>query len=112
MATNNGCFICGKDNPSLQCQGCLERFCSNDIIHHREELIKQLEQIESKRNDFQEQFSQKSSSFEEIDYWEKESIESVQRIAEEKRDEVRKYDSKIENQLKELTKELRHNRQH
>jgi sugar lactone lactonase YvrE len=114
MSTTS-CVICGKENASLKCEGCSKRFCSNHIMDHRQELTKQFECIEFNRNIFQEKFSQNNLSFEEIDEWEKNSIELIQNIANEKREEMRKYyfeqRNQIEIQLKQLTEQFKENRE-
>jgi hypothetical protein len=119
LTRHNSCVICGKENASLQCEGCSGTFCWNHANDHRQELIKQFDSIELNRNLFQERFSQndpeKNLLFEEINQWEKNSIELIQKTANEKREEILKYyfeqKNQIETQLIQLTDQLKENRE-
>ncbi len=55
MATatvGNRCAICGKQNAILKCGGCSRDFCYNDFGNHRQELNKQLNDVEINRDLF------------------------------------------------------------
>ena len=51
MATStikNRCIICDKEKASFRCEGCLQTFCNKHCNDHRQELSKQLDEIEVK----------------------------------------------------------------
>lgn len=112
------CAICGKEKATLRCSGCLAEFCYQDLMIHREELNRQLEEIENHRDLLRQVLTeqiQRSISMQEIDQWEQRSIEFTRQTAEQARATLREYSKKyleqIEFNLAQFTQELRQCRQ-
>ncbi len=122
MATSAGssqCIKCGKDEAITKCAGCQQGFCFIHLEEHRQELKKQLNEIEVDQNLFRAKFHDKISQFGEdeddplikkINQWEKNSIKKIQRTARKIKEKFfndRHEDfNLIENSLKKLTEEL------
>ena len=94
MATGTGkneCVTCKKEKVVYKCEGCSRYFCMNDLSAHQRELEKQLDIIEDHRNLFHQNLieqktnSQKQLLIQQVNQWEKESIEKIQQTAEEAR---------------------------
>jgi chromosome segregation ATPase len=124
MATATGknhCAICGKERRTVLCDGCSQTFCYNHLNDHRQELSKQLDEVEVTRDLFRqtltEQTSQprKHSLMKEIDDWECESINKIKQAANEARQLLSKHINghiiEIEAQLNKVTNQLRQSRQ-
>jgi chromosome segregation ATPase len=123
MATTPGrtqCITCGKEKVTSKCSGCFQDFCYNHLGEHRQQLSKQLDEIEGERNLFQQAItqqtasSQKHSLIQEIDEWEQQSIQKIKQTAEEARQLLVKYTNehiiRIEQRLNKLTYQLKHSR--
>jgi hypothetical protein len=118
--TSNTCVICGKGKATLKCGGCQQDFCYNHVINHRQELNKQLDEIEVNRDVFRQALtdqntdSKKHVLIKQIDKWERESINKVRQTAEEARQTVvqhtMEHTVQIEIKLNKLTDELREGR--
>ncbi len=55
MATATGktqCVRCGKEKATSKCSGCLQDFCLNHLVEHRQQLNKQSDEIEVHHNLF------------------------------------------------------------
>jgi hypothetical protein len=124
MATatvKNRCVICDKEKASFKCEGCSQTFCYNHVTDHRQELSKQLDEIEVIRDLFRqtlvEQITEprKHPLIQQIDTWERDSIDKIRRTADEARQLLFKHTtnhiSNIEVKLTKLTDQLRENRQ-
>jgi len=124
MATGPGrnrCVICGKERATLRCGGCLQEFCYNDFGNHRQELAKQLDEVEVNRDLFRqtltEQISkpEKQELIQQIDQWERDSINKIRQTAEEARQVVFKHTTEhikeLETNLNKLTEQLRQSRE-
>ena len=117
----NHCAICGKERRTVSCDGCLQTFCYNHLNDHRQELSKQLDEVEVTRDLFRqiltEQTSQprKHTLMKEIDEWERDSIKKIQESAEEARQQLFRHITEhikdIETRLSKLTDQLRTSRQ-
>src|SRR5690349_11503225 len=111
------CITCGKEKVTSRCEGCLQSFCFNHIIEHRQELKKQLDEIEIHRDQFQQIFSQseKHPLIQQIDQWEQDSIQKIKQLAEETRQlllkHTNKYINQIEQKLNKLTNQLKLSRE-
>jgi hypothetical protein len=79
MATatiKNRCVICNKEKASFKCEGCSQTFCYNHVTDHRQQLNKQLEEIEIMRDLFRQTLTEKSAdtqkhpSIQQINRWE------------------------------------------
>lgn len=54
-ATGKGhCITCGKGKGAVGCEGCLQVFCLNHLIEHRQKLSTQLDEIEVNRDIFRQ----------------------------------------------------------
>ena len=124
MATatdKNRCVICNKERATLRCGGCSKDFCFNHVAEHRQELCKQLDEVEVTRDLFRQALTEQTSQprthplLEQIDGWERESIDKVQQAANEARQLLVHYTTghftEIESQLNKLTDELRKSRE-
>ncbi len=115
------CATCAKEKTILKCEGCTQDFCHNHWIDHHQELGKQLEEVESARDNFRETLKepttepQKHALMEQIDNQEHDSIKKIQKTAEEARQILLKQTEKliieIEDQLNKLTDQLRQSRE-
>ncbi|CAF1129196.1 unnamed protein product [Adineta steineri] len=89
--TNNRkrCFTCSRENNTYTCEGCSKRFCSIHIPEHQQILNEELHHIINGYNQFkqrideQKQYSYNYSLIEQIDQWERNSIEIIQEKAQE-----------------------------
>ena len=117
----NQCATCKKDNAISRCVGCLEDFCLTHLIEHRQQLGKQLDQIEQDRNLFQQTLNQQTTNplqhslVQQIDQWAQESIEKIKQTAQENREIVLVHINKnllsTKEKLNQLTQQLKHCRE-
>jgi len=117
----NRCVICNKEKASVKCEGCLKTFCYNHISDHREELNKQLDEIETTRDLFRQTLTEQTAEprkhllIQQIDGWERDSINKIRKTADEARQlllqHTTKYVTTIETKLAKLTDQIQHNRQ-
>ncbi|CAF3433526.1 unnamed protein product [Rotaria sp. Silwood1] len=94
MATTiekNCCAICNKEKAKSKCEGCSKDFCSSHFADHRQELSKQIDEVEVSCDLFRQMLTQQSSPssqhsvMQRIDKWERDSIQKVRQTAEEAR---------------------------
>lgn len=125
MATTPGrtrCKKCGKEKVTSKCSGCFEDFCYTHLGEHRQELSKQLDEIEVHRDQFQQKIAeqaanntQKHALIQQINQWESESIERIKKTAEETRQLIEKLSSestdRVEQNLNQLAAEVKHCRE-
>ena len=115
------CSICRKDNAVLICEGCLENFCYKHVADHRQQLSKQLADVETSCNLMREALneqttdSNKNPLIQQIDQWERESIEQIRRAAEEARQSIVKHTigplAEVEVKLQKVSNEVRKGRE-
>src|ERR1700733_4792261 len=95
MATttlNTHCFICNKKKATFKCTGCLEEFCYKHLTDHRQELNKQLNDIEMNHNLLRQTLNQNIENpnnhflIQKIDQWEQDSMKKIQETAKQARD--------------------------
>jgi DUF438 domain-containing protein len=120
-AGRNRCVTCGKDKATLRCGGCLQEFCFNHSADHRQELSRQLDELEVSRDLFRQTLTEQTTDLqthaliEEINDWERDSVAKIQQTAEEARQQLVKYiteeNEKIEMKLNTLTKQLQQSRE-
>jgi DNA-binding PucR family transcriptional regulator len=121
-ATNKThCVICSKKRATLRCAGCLQEFCFNHLADHRQELNKQLDEIEVNRDLFRQSLTQQIEQpnnhqlIQQINQWEQKLFEIIRQKAEEVRQVILKSTNEctqqLEIKLNELTQQLRHSRQ-
>ncbi|CAF0937684.1 unnamed protein product [Rotaria sordida] len=124
MATatdKNLCTICNKERRTVKCEGCSQNFCYNHLENHRQELSKQLDDVEVAHDLFRQTLTEKISQpqkhplIEQINKWEYESINKIRQTAEEARQFLFKHTTRhitqIEDGLNKLTDQLRQCRQ-
>jgi hypothetical protein len=109
MATSiikNHCIICGKEIKALcKCEGCSQTFCFNHVDDDRQQLNKQLDEIEVTRDLFRQTLTeqtldrQKHPLIEQINQWEEDSIDKIKQIAEEARQSIIKYTNEHRNKI-------------
>jgi hypothetical protein len=114
------CLICEKEKATSKCSGCLQDFCYTHLGEHRQELIKQLDEIQIHRDLFQQTLNQQTTNphhhtlIKKIDHWEENSIHRIKELAEETRQTLFIYTNeqrnKTQEKLNELTNQLKLNR--
>jgi hypothetical protein len=112
-ATNKTyCIKCGKAKATLKCIGCEQDFCSNHLNDHRQELNRQFDEIELKTDLFRQTLNEETNNpfIQQIDQWEKESINKIQQTANQCRhliiEQTNKNIQKIEIDFNKLTNEI------
>jgi hypothetical protein len=124
MATTPGrtqCITCGKEKVTSKCSGCFQDFCYNHLGDHRQELNKQLDEIEVNRDLLRQSLTQQIERannnilIQQIDQWEQNSIKIIQQTAERARQiligNTNKRIYQIELKLNKLNNQLRESRQ-
>ena len=124
MATStssNYCVKCNKPNAILKCEGCLQGFCYNHVLEHRQELNKQLDQIEINRDLFrqslneQTKYPQNHLFIQQINQWESKSIDKIQQTANQARklvlNQTNENINEIEKKLSHLTDRIKEGRE-
>jgi hypothetical protein len=124
MATVIGkvrCVTCGKERATSKCAGCLQDFCFNHLGEHRQQLNKQLDEIEVHRDLFRQTLTEqtihrnKHPLIQQINKWEQESIQKIKETAEETRQLLVKHTNNnitdIEQKLNQLTNQIRLSRE-
>jgi hypothetical protein len=120
MATATGkarCVTCDKEKATLRCIGCLQDFCYNHLGEHRQQLNKQLDDIEVHRNLCRQILTEqtihpnKHPLIQQINKWEQESIQKIKQTAEETRQLLVKHTNEhiidIEQRLNKLNNQFR-----
>ncbi len=108
---------CGKEKCTLRCAGCLQEFCFNHLAEHRQELNKQLDEIQFNRDLFRQSLTEQTKEpnshplIQQIDKWKCDSIEIIEKTAEEAKQLLVKHITghfdQIEIKLNKLTNQLR-----
>ncbi|CAF1425852.1 unnamed protein product [Adineta steineri] len=117
MANNKRkCSTCHRENNTYTCEGCSKRFCATHIPQHQQRLNEELNHISHGYNEFkqtineQKQNTQNHSLLEQIDRWERNSIEIIQQKAKEYRESViqflRTFINDIEMKFNDLSKQI------
>ncbi|CAF1083103.1 unnamed protein product [Adineta steineri] len=117
MAKSNQCSTCQKPTGVMHCTGCDGYFCTKDFKGHREILFTEMEQLVEERNKLQEKINRASKPnsssnplIEEINAWEKMTIEKVRQTAEHVRQQanqlINSKSMKITNEVKGFSDEL------
>ncbi len=114
------CIFCNKERATIKCGGCQEDFCYKHWEPHRQELNRQLKEIEVNRDLFRQSLTQQTEQpdnhilIQQIDQWKQKSIRIIEQIAEETRNTVLKIINgnihQIEERLNRLPKQLRQSR--
>jgi DNA repair exonuclease SbcCD ATPase subunit len=124
MATVTGkiqCVICKKEKSAVRCEGCLQIFCRIHLNDHSQQLSQQLDDIEINRDLFRQTLNeqinhpQKHVLIKQIDKWESDSIEIIQKTAKECREKLLQHTNQHFNQMEmnltKLTNKMREIRQ-
>lgn len=56
------CFECKKNKIVYPCGGCSKQFCLKDLNDHRQNMSKQLDELENERDQFQQTLGQKKTN--------------------------------------------------
>ncbi|CAF0712144.1 unnamed protein product [Adineta steineri] len=114
------CVTCGKEKSTVLCDGCSQPFCYNHLRDHRQELDKQLDEIEVSHDLFRQTLTDQSTKPEtqalvkQIDEWEQDSIAKIRQTANDARQLILQHSTKyltdIEIKLNKLTEQLRESR--
>jgi chromosome segregation ATPase len=120
MATPTGrgeCKICGKERRAVKCEGCSQIFCFDHLPVHRQQLSDELNEIETNRDIFRQTLNEqtdnpeKHSLIQQINQWEKDSIQKIIRTAKECRQLLLQHTTedihRIETKLADLTDQIR-----
>jgi hypothetical protein len=124
MATETGktsCIVCSKEKATITCGGCRENFCYQHWESHRQELNKQIDEIEVNRDLFRQSLTQQTKQpdnhilIQQIDQWKQKSIKIIEQVAEEAKKTVLKITHgnihQMEERLNKLTMQLRQSRE-
>lgn len=112
MATPNSEIQCA----TLRCIGCLQEFCFNHFVEHRQQLSKQLDTIKQDCDLFQQgRNPQADSLIQQIDQWERESIEKIKQTAQEIRQSVlvhiHENITSIKDKVNQLAEQMKYSRE-
>ena len=115
------CVTCGKEKIAYKCEGCSQNFCFNHLAEHHQALEKQLDEVEDRRNLFRETLTQQKTNpqehplIQQINKWERNSINKIRQTAEEARQMLVQHTTghinNIENKLAKLTEQLKQTRE-
>ena len=115
------CSTCGKERSTYYCRGCLNDFCFNHLIQHRQILSKQLDEIENDRDQFQQTLNERKENpnkhvlLQEISKWEEYSIHKIKETAKKCKEMLIEHTNNcttdLENKLTKLTEQMRQTRQ-
>ncbi|CAF0882836.1 unnamed protein product [Adineta steineri] len=115
------CSVCNKGNTTYLCRGCSKDFCFQHLTEHRQILHRQLDEIINDHDQFQQTIIQQkqnppnSSLLQQINEWEKNSIEKIQQTAQQCRETLMKLTQKsindIEKKFTGLSQKLKETRE-
>ncbi|CAF4141787.1 unnamed protein product [Adineta steineri] len=117
MAKSNQCSTCQKPTGIILCTGCDGYFCTKDFRGHREILFTEMEKLVEERNKVKEKINKPTNGndtnnplIEEINAWEKTTIEKVRQTAEQVRQQanhlMNSKSVKITNEFRSFSEEL------
>ncbi|CAF0986614.1 unnamed protein product [Adineta steineri] len=116
MANNKTqCSKCNKDKITFSCEGCSKRFCFAHLTEHQQILNEELNHIINDYDQFNqrinEQNLQNDSLIKQINQWETNSIETIQKKAQEYREIVMKSSqtciNDIEKKFNDLSEQIK-----
>ena len=106
------CSICNKEKITYSCHGCSKKFCLDDLNRHRQNLREELDHIQNDYDQLRQNLNdqkidpKKYPLVEQIDQWERNSIEKIKQMAQQCPDKVIQcsngYLLNIEQTLKDL----------
>ena len=91
---NKACATCGTTAGIFTCRGCAEHFCLLHTNEHRDKLELRMDELILHHNQFQERISESRGTqyqhrlFQLIDQWEQQSIEKIQQVANDTRQQL------------------------
>ena len=86
------CVICNKEMRTYLCDGCSQRFCLKHLDEHRKHLEKEFDQIETEHDEFRQMINEHKQDstmhpiIDQINQWERNSIDRVKQTAQECRE--------------------------
>lgn len=112
------CVPCSKEKVVYKCEGCGKMFCITHLKEHHQSFIAQLDEIEDKRNLFQQTLFERRSNppqrhtlIDQINQWENDSIHKIQQTARHARQRVIKHTerhyTRFGMELDQLTEKLK-----
>ena len=121
-ATNRTyCVTCEKERSTFKCGGCSQEFCFNHLADHKENLNKQLDEVEVNRDLFRQTLTEQTAKpqqhalIQQIEEWELDSINKIHHTANEAKQMVLKHTTghvkNLETKLNKLTDQLRQRRE-
>jgi hypothetical protein len=115
------CVKCATEESIVRCEGCEQLFCHKHLTDHQQKLSVQLDEIEASRDIFRQTLTEQMNNpnnhalIEQINQWEKESIQRIKQTAQQCREMLFQHTTthfhQIEMNLNKLTDQLRHTRQ-
>jgi len=110
------CVYCEKEKVTYECNGCKQYFCLEHLNEHNREHTKQLDAVVNQRNLVQETLLEQQTNiekhnlFEQVNEWEKKSIniiiQTANKIRQTLTDRLKESLSSTEIKLAQLTDEL------
>ena len=111
------CRVCNKGKGTFKCEGCSTIFCPKHSIEHRNDLSKQLEEIELAQDLAFKNLSQQIQNLREhsliqfVDQWEYQSIEKIRQVADQTRinllKDIGEHNNLTKKKLEDLSEQLR-----
>ena len=121
ISSKNFCGICSKGKGTFKCEGCTRIFCPKHSIEHRNDLSKQLEEIEVAHDLAFKTLSQQTQNLRQhsliqfVDQWEYQAIEQIRQLADETRtnllEDIGQHTNIIKKKLQDLSEQLRQARE-
>lgn len=115
------CIICNKGKGTFKCEGCSKIFCPKHSIDHRNDLSKQLDEIEVTHDLAYKTLIQQTQNLrqhlliQKVDQWEYQSIEKIRQMADQARNDllrgITEQTNDIKKKLQDLSDELRQGRE-
>ena len=117
MATSKRCSTCSKELGPMYCTGCNEYFCTKDFRLHREGMFTEMDKIIEERNRLQDEINtipqsnnQRNPLLDQIDQWRDSTIEKVNQVAAQVRQEaiqlLKSKQTQITNDFRSFSQEL------
>ena len=101
------CTLCNERNGNTRCEGCKTLFCLPCLNKHHDQLAQQFQLLMDFRNEVKQAIdasrmptpNKKVSCFIEIDTWERESMQHIQKIAAYSRAKIKELIKKFVNEI-------------
>ncbi|CAF1123926.1 unnamed protein product [Didymodactylos carnosus] len=103
VAEKKICAACHKGGDVFMCRGCRQSYCAKHVVEHREQLSKDMDNINSKYDRLQQDLSPENVAqplLSSIDAWERESIEKIHASADAARVDLQQWIVRTKNELK------------